>query len=164
MSHFVFLPDHCYTQHHTSPSQVQILPENKQQQGSELTRLVATPWGEASGTTWGEASGSAPPGAGSAGGVLPESRTGGGGPSTWQHCWEHLHQVCLLPCPYHQFAEQPFQHLLRMSCHAGKARTLVLNQLRGERKPQFLYSSRPYWNGVLISGLAEKGECLEQPR
>lgn len=82
MSHFVFLPDHCYTQHHTSPSQVQILPENKQQQGSEFTRLVATLWGEASGTTWGEASGSAPPGAGSAAGVLPEPRTGGGGPST----------------------------------------------------------------------------------
>lgn len=26
----------------------------------------------------------------------------------------------LLPCPAHQFAQQPFQHLLRMSCMQGR--------------------------------------------
>lgn len=57
MSHFVCLPDHCSTQHHTFSSRGQILPENKQQQAPELTRLVATPRGEVSD--------SAPPGAGS---------------------------------------------------------------------------------------------------
>lgn len=126
MSHFVCLPDHCCTQHHTSSSQGQVLPENKQQQAPELTRLVATPWGEASG--------SAPRGAGSAVGALPEPRAGGvlvhgstaGSPSCkFSSC--HAHLTSLRSVPTSPQNELPL--CVESACRGKEALVSVLQQI-----------------------------------